>query len=397
MALPDSFIAFCDLSPDARILWISPSGYSLFGYEPEDVVGKPAFEVIYPDEHADVHQFLEEYTANDLIASQIVIRYLTKDGRKILCALLGCVCYDFAVYVLKVQDPDVEKRIGRWAHSTTMNRRMGSKKEFEGMKLHHQASENAWNNQAMEPEARVCLIINRYTRGLTIMYASSACEKVLHVDPDDITGKPILLYVRSDDLAPFVEQVDLAKTTTTISQMRFWFQSPNTRQPIPCEAVIIGTSDGIMALIRKCKPFVRKHFIGSQEQYENQSQGSSVSTRWTASSYSSTLVPGPSESPSASPFARPNDGYSGPGTPSPSRNVPREALNRIRIVELDDEGPSQRAESNDDCTEASKALPFQEVVVQDYHEEEDSFEDDDVDTVVRGVAISRLDDNNVSN
>ncbi|KAI8358115.1 hypothetical protein B0O80DRAFT_274461 [Mortierella sp. GBAus27b] len=391
MARPDSFIAFCDISPDARILWVSPSGYSLFGYEPEDVIGRPGFEVIYPDEHADVLQFLAEYTANDLIASQIVVRFVMKDGQQILCALLACVCYDFTVNVFKVQDPDVEKR--RWAHSTIMNRGMGSKKEFEGMRRHHQASENAWNNQAMEPEARVCLIINRYTRGLTVMYASSACEKVLHVDPDDITGKPILLYVRSDDLAPFVEQVDLAKTTTTISQMRFWFQSPNTRHPIPCEAVIMGTSDGIMALIRKCKPFVRKHFIGSREQYECQSQGSSVSTRWTASSYGSTVVSGPFASPSAHPYG----GYYGPGTPSPPRNVPREALNRIRIVELDDESPSKRAESNDDCTEAPKALPFQEVVVQDYREEEDSFEDDDVDTMIRGVAISRLDDRNVSN
>jgi hypothetical protein len=224
------------------------------------------------------------------------------------------------------------------------------------------------------------------------MYASSACEKVLHVDPDDIKGKPILLYVRSDDLAPFVEQVDLAKTTTTVSQMRFWFQSPNTHLPIPCEAVIIGTSDGIVALIRNCKPFIRKHFIGSREQYENRSQGSSVSFRWTASSYGSTLVDGSS----ASPSAHPNCSY-GPGTPSPSRNAPREVLNQIRIVELDDERPSRRAESNHDCTAAPKALPFQEVVVQDYREEEDGFEDDDVDTVVRGVAISRLDDGNVGN
>jgi hypothetical protein len=214
------------------------------------------------------------------------------------------------------------------------------------------------------------------------MYASSCCEKVLHVDPDDITGKPILLYVRSDDLAPFVEQVDLAKTTTTVSQMRVWFQSPNTHLPIPCEAVIMGSSDGIMALIRKCKPFVRKHFIGSREQYENRSQGSSVSSRWTASSYGSTLVDG--LSPSS--FAHSDGGYRR-GSPSPSRNVPREALNRIKIVELDDE------KSDYDCTAAPKALPFQEVVVQDYREEEDGFEDDDVDTVVRGVAISRLDDN----
>src|SRR5688500_6657987 len=110
------------------------------------------------------------------------------------------------------------------------------------MKRHHQAfAEDSWDHQALEPEARVCLILNRFTRNLVIMYASSACEKVLHVDPDHITGRPILLDIRADDLAPFVEQVDHARTTTVISQMRFWFQSPNWPTEIPCEAIVFGS------------------------------------------------------------------------------------------------------------------------------------------------------------
>jgi hypothetical protein len=207
------------------------------------------------------------------------------------------------------------------------------------------------------------------------MYASSACEKVLQVDPDEITGKPILLYIRSDDLAPFVEQVDLVKETTTVLQMRFWFQSPNARYPIPCEAVVAGTPDGIAAVIRRCKPFVRKHFIASREQYESGNQGSSVSSRWTRSSRSYGSTPG--SEPSTSPPTLAGGGYR-TNTPSPLRNVPWETLNRIRIVEIDDERPLRQT-----------SLAFQEVVAQDYYEVED---DDDVDTVVRGVAISRLDD-----
>ncbi|KAI8358116.1 hypothetical protein B0O80DRAFT_495890 [Mortierella sp. GBAus27b] len=376
MALPDCFMAFADLSPQAILLWMSPSGYHLLGYEPDDIIGTPTYSILPPDDHADTREVHVEFIANDLIANQFVVQFLAKDGRKIHCALLACVCYDFSAAIIRVLDSDVDIE----------------RRDFERLKRHHRAfADNAWNQQAMEPEARVCLIINRFTRGLTVMYASSACEKVLHVDPDDITGKPILLFIRSDDLAPFVELVDLAKTTTTICQMRFWFQSPNTRDPIPCEAIVVGTSDGIFAVMRKCKPFVRKHFIESREQYEGGSQGSSISSRWT-SSYGSTPVSEASASP-------PVLGCSGcgPNTPSPPRNAPKETLNRIRIVELDDERPSQRAESNDDCTAAPKALPFQELVVQDYHEEEDSFEDDDVDVVVRGVAISRLDDRNVSN
>jgi PAS domain S-box-containing protein len=109
MARPDSFIAFCDLSPESRILWLSPSAYDLLGFEPEDLIGVPGFDVVYPDEHADVRQFLKEYVSNDLIASQMVIRFMMKDGQQLLCALIGCVCYDFTVEIIKVHDPDVEK------------------------------------------------------------------------------------------------------------------------------------------------------------------------------------------------------------------------------------------------------------------------------------------------
>ena len=113
----------------------------------------------------------------------------------------------------------------------------------------------------MEPEARVCLIMNRFTRSLTVMYASSACEKVFHLDPDDLTGKPILLYIRADDLAPFVEQVNFIKSSSAISQMRFWFQSPNWSREIPCEAIVFGSADGIVAVIRRCRPFGAGNFM----------------------------------------------------------------------------------------------------------------------------------------
>ncbi|KAI8348990.1 hypothetical protein B0O80DRAFT_489793 [Mortierella sp. GBAus27b] len=248
------------------------------------------------------------------------------------------------------------------------------------MKRHHQAfTENSWNCQAMEPEARVCFIINRYTRNLTIMYASSACEKVFHVDPDDITGKPVLLYIRSDDMGPFVEQVDLVKESTTVSLIRFWFQSPNWSQEIPCEAIIVGTTDGIVAIVRRCKPFVRKRFIGSREQFERLSQGSSVSLGSEVSSSHSLHTCG-------------SFGSSSHGSP---RNVSGDALRRMQVVELDDkELSSYTSISRNDKKSVSEdtiesTLAFQEVVVQDYYEARDGDSDDDVDTVVRGYDIQQ--------
>ncbi|KAF9094515.1 hypothetical protein BGX27_001410 [Mortierella sp. AM989] len=93
------------------------------------------------------------------------------------------------------------------------------------------------------------------------MYASPSCELIFGIDPDDLLGKPLLLYIRADDLASFVEQGDMVKSTAGVVHMRFWFQSPNCRQEIPIEATLIGTSDALVLILRKCLPFKRKQFI----------------------------------------------------------------------------------------------------------------------------------------
>jgi hypothetical protein len=75
---------------------------------------------------------------------------------------------------------------------------------------------------------------------------------------------------------------------------------------------------------------------------------------------------------------------------TPPRDLPRTTLNRIRILELDDD-PRFKHERK----VTLEASGLGEVIVQHYDEEGDEEEDDDIDTVVRGVAISRLDDGDV--
>jgi len=240
----------------------------------------------------------------------------------------------------------------------------------------------------MEPEARVCLIMNRFTQSLVVMYASSACEKVLHINPEDITGKPILLYIRADDLAPFVEQVRLTKSSSAISQMRFWFQSPNWQREIPCEAIVFGSADGIVAVIRRCRPFVRKHLLGSREHYEVRSGDSGWSSE-KHHSYDSS----PASYYSTSPVA-----YSryGSKSTSPLRNVSRDILNRIKIVELEDERarpliniPENPCLFHEDVA-AAKVPVFKEVITQHYGDDDDDDGDDGGDEKENDGNVARL-------
>ncbi|KAI8349002.1 hypothetical protein B0O80DRAFT_174127 [Mortierella sp. GBAus27b] len=384
MTPTDSFIGFASIAPESRILWFSPTAYDVLGYEPEEVIGKSTNKIISPDDQADMTDFRKEYYKNDHMGSQTAVRLTRKDGVVLSVALFASLCNDFSVVIMTILDPGHQRRI----HSTTINRKTGFKREFERMKRHRQAfTGNSWNWQAMETEARVCLIINRYTRNLTIMYASSACEKVLHVDPDEITGKPVLLYIRSDDMGPFVEQVDVVKESTTVSLIRFWFQSPNWPQEIPCEGIIVGTTDGIVAVARKCKPFFRKRFIGSREHFERLSQGSS-------GSYGSSLGSEVSSSHSFQSFG--SFGSSFRGSP---QNVSADTLRGIRIIDHDEkELPSHISTSRNDKkpvsedTTASRPLAYQEVVVQDYYEARGDGDDDGIDTVASGMSFSKPDD-----
>src|SRR5690554_2944100 len=94
------------------------------------------------------------------------------------------------------------------------------------------------------------------------MYASPSCEFVLHVDAQKAVGKPFLVFLRPDDMAPFIEQVDVARSSKTFSYMRFCFQSPKRSQEVSCDAMLFPASDGIVVLMRRCRPFIRRQLVG---------------------------------------------------------------------------------------------------------------------------------------
>ncbi|KAI8349013.1 hypothetical protein B0O80DRAFT_461954 [Mortierella sp. GBAus27b] len=87
---------------------MSPSAYDVLGYEPEDVVGRPGYELISPDDHANIKDFRKEYFKNDLIASQAAIRLKRKDGVYVSCVIPGSLCYDFAVAIITILDSGAE-------------------------------------------------------------------------------------------------------------------------------------------------------------------------------------------------------------------------------------------------------------------------------------------------
>jgi len=103
-----SFISFHDLSTDGRFLWASPTVYDVLGYEAEELVGRCGYDIVYPEDLSQGKEFHKETFINDLVASQIVVRYRAKDGRPVPCLCVISLCYDFLVNSATVLDQAAE-------------------------------------------------------------------------------------------------------------------------------------------------------------------------------------------------------------------------------------------------------------------------------------------------
>jgi len=103
-----NFISFHDLTPEGHYIWASPTVYEVLGYDQEDLVGVPGYNIIYPDDMAESKAVHKENLFNDLVASQIVVRYKGKDGRPVPCACVFSLCYDFIVNCATLLDPSAE-------------------------------------------------------------------------------------------------------------------------------------------------------------------------------------------------------------------------------------------------------------------------------------------------
>ncbi|KAF9938395.1 hypothetical protein BGZ67_000237 [Mortierella alpina] len=264
MVEANSFIAFNDLTPAATYLWLSPSVEDCIGFTPEELIGISSYDMLVKDDVAVTKVTHQEHMLNDLVATQIVVRFKHKYGGSVVLNAVFSICYEFIVVCCTVMDASESTYRQIRSHSAAMTRLVEPKqKVFDRLHRHHKAFKaNTWDPSGLEPEPRVCMILNRFSRALGVLYASPSCEFILHINAEEVVGNPFLCFIRADDLATFVEQVQIAKATNVITHMRFWFQSPNCAQEIPCEAMLFGTPDGMVVVMRRCRPFVRRRLIG---------------------------------------------------------------------------------------------------------------------------------------
>ena len=75
-------------------------------------------------------------------------------------------------------------------------------------------------------EPRAALFLNRFTRTLTIMYATNGLAELLGISADDLNGKSFYYCIQENCLQDAVRCLESAKANDSIAYLRFWFRDP---------------------------------------------------------------------------------------------------------------------------------------------------------------------------
>ncbi|KAF9240195.1 hypothetical protein BU15DRAFT_74113 [Melanogaster broomeanus] len=105
-----SCIAIVDFSQDARWLFVTESVTEILGYEPRDVIGMPALEMVHPDEFPAVRKLHYDTIRQDKAAVIAYLRIKHKDPFKgyILCAVSRTVVHNVLVGSISLATPGVK-------------------------------------------------------------------------------------------------------------------------------------------------------------------------------------------------------------------------------------------------------------------------------------------------
>nr|WP_246504811.1 GGDEF domain-containing protein [Microvirga antarctica] len=103
------------LGPDNRFSYVSPAATQLFGWTPEEMIGRRAEEYVFPDDLPAIQQAMSKFNAGLAESAKTVIRRFRKDGTLVWVevtarALLNPASSEVNGIVLVMRDAEERKR-----------------------------------------------------------------------------------------------------------------------------------------------------------------------------------------------------------------------------------------------------------------------------------------------
>lgn len=92
--------------------------------------------------------------------------------------------------------------------------------------LEHLSAKFRTPPEASLREPRAAIVLNRFTRTLTVMYATNAVSSILGITPEQFTDKSFYECIQENCLPEAIRCLESAKANDSIAYLRFWYRDP---------------------------------------------------------------------------------------------------------------------------------------------------------------------------
>ncbi|KAI0165006.1 hypothetical protein GGR57DRAFT_497874 [Xylariaceae sp. FL1272] len=152
---------------------------------------------------------------------------MSSDGRWISCECCFTIVHDVLVASISVYRRG-EKSERRAIEAPQIRRIFSSSPRDPRYHMLEHLSPK-FKMQPTEREPRAALILNRFTRTLTIMFATNAVYSILGVAPDQLRDKSFYECIAESYLTNAIKCLESAKANDSIAYLRFWSRDPRRR------------------------------------------------------------------------------------------------------------------------------------------------------------------------
>lgn len=250
-----------DLSEDAHILYSSDSIVDILGHTPDEVVNKPVWTFFHPDEVPIAKQLHDRSVRLDKASVLSYCRIKNRQGDWVGCECCFSIVYDVMVCCTSVYRLGMNSQSKCYYQDTPHSadycateraqeapivRKLfsSSPQDPRYHMLSHLSSKFTLGPEQQTHEPRAALFLNRFTRTLTVMYATSGIEEILGIPSDEMIGRSFYFCIAQDCLQDAVKCLESAKGNDSIAYLRFFFRDP--RQDDPPDPLTSESEDDIM-------------------------------------------------------------------------------------------------------------------------------------------------------
>ncbi|KAJ1934127.1 hypothetical protein GGF37_006480, partial [Kickxella alabastrina] len=201
-ASPQVILSVHNKTPDMRVLYVSSNIRNILQYEPENIIGQPAFTYIANSNGQNYKSTIGLNTRHDMIVANIDV--LARNGNLIHLRVIHFNCDNMAFNVTVTVPETVSKlrdkrglnleRMG-WHNADTDDADCKRAGGVSGQHSFHVSLGRQKKTQTTNKSVQACLVLEKQTTfedhrpdGPLVLFASNSFEHIIGVDSIDIQG-----------------------------------------------------------------------------------------------------------------------------------------------------------------------------------------------------------------